>query len=29
MTLNVFKVPNDTDTWPLPEINDFKDMLKN
>jgi len=29
MTLNVFKVPNDTDAWPLPEISDFKNMLKN
>ena len=29
MTLNVFKVPSDTDKWPLPEINDFSKMLKN
>lgn len=28
MTLNVFKVPNDTDKWPLPEIKDFSKMLK-
>ena len=28
MTLNVFKVPNDTDKWPLPEVNDFSQMLK-
>ena len=28
MTLNVFKVPNDTPNWPLPEINDFSNMLK-
>ena len=28
MTLNVFKVPNDTPQWPLPEINDFSNMLK-
>ena len=28
MTLNVFKVPNDTPDWPLPEINDFSNMLK-
>ena len=28
MTLNVFKVQNDTLDWPLPEINDFSDMLK-
>ena len=27
MTLNVFKVPNDTDKWPLPEITDFSHML--
>ena len=27
MTLNVFKVPNDTSDWPLPEINDFSNML--
>ena len=27
MTLNVFKVPNDTLDWPLPEINDFSNML--
>ena len=27
MTLNVFKVPNDTPDWPLPEINDFSNML--
>ena len=29
MTLNVFKVPNDTDEWPLPEVSDFKGMLNN
>ena len=29
MTLNVFKVPNDTDEWPLPEVKDFSQMLKN
>jgi hypothetical protein len=29
MTLNVFKVPNDTDKWPLPEVTDFSPMLKN
>jgi len=29
MTLNVFKVPNDTDNWPLPEVTDFSKMLKN
>jgi len=29
MTLNVFKVPNDTDKWPLPEVSDFSKMLKN
>ena len=29
MTLNVFKVPSDTDKWPLPEIKDFSKMLKN
>ena len=29
MTLNVFKVPNDTDKWPLPEITDFSPMLNN
>ncbi len=28
MTLNVFKVPNDTEKWPLPEIKDFSKMLK-
>ena len=28
MTLNVFKVPNDTLNWPLPEINNFSNMLK-
>ena len=28
MTLNVFKVPNDTLNWPLPEIKDFTTMLK-
>ena len=28
MTLNIFKVPNDTPDWPLPEINDFSNMLK-
>ncbi len=28
MTLNVFKVPSDTDKWPLPEIEDFSKMLK-
>ena len=28
MTLNVFKVPCDTDKWPLPEIKDFSKMLK-
>ena len=28
MTLNVFKVPNDTDEWPLPEVKDFSKMLK-
>lgn len=28
MTLNVFKVQNDTPNWPLPEINDFSNMLK-
>ena len=28
MTLNVFKVPSDTDKWPLPEIKDFSKMLK-
>jgi 4-carboxymuconolactone decarboxylase len=28
MTLNVFKVPNDTDKWPVPEIKDFSKMLK-
>ena len=28
MTLNVFKVPSDTDNWPLPEIKDFSKMLK-
>jgi hypothetical protein len=29
MTLNVFKVPNDTKEWPLPEVSDFKGMLNN
>ena len=28
MTLNVFKVPNDTDKWPLPEVKDFSEMVK-
>ena len=28
MTLNVFKVPSDTDKWPLPEIKDYSKMLK-
>ena len=28
MTLNVFKVPSDTDKWPLPEVKDFSQMLK-
>ena len=28
MTLNVFKVPNDTDKWPLPEVKHFSKMLK-
>ena len=28
MTLNVFKVPNDTNKWPLPEVKDFSKMLK-
>jgi len=28
MTLNVFKIPEDTDQWPLPEIKDFSAMLK-
>ena len=28
MTLNVFKIPSDTDKWPLPEIKDFSKMLK-
>ena len=28
MTLNVFKVPNDTLDWPLPEISDFSNMLR-
>ena len=28
MTLNVFKVPSDTDKWPLPEIKDFSKMLR-
>lgn len=28
MTLNVFKVQNDTTNWPLPEIDDFSKMLK-
>jgi 4-carboxymuconolactone decarboxylase len=28
MTLNVFKVPKDTDKWPLPEVKDFSQMLK-
>ena len=29
MTLNVFKVPNDTDKWPLPDVKEFSKMLKN
>ena len=28
MTLNVFKVPSDTDKWSLPEIKDFSKMLR-
>ncbi len=28
MTLNVFKVPNDTDKWSLPEVKDFSEMVK-
>jgi 4-carboxymuconolactone decarboxylase len=28
MTLNVFKVPNDTDKWPLPKVKDFSEMVK-
>ena len=28
MTLNVFKVPKDTDKWPLPGVKDFSQMLK-
>ena len=28
MTLNVFKVPSDTDKWPLPKMKDFSKMLK-
>ena len=28
MTLNVFKVPHDTDKWPLPEVVDFSEMVK-
>ena len=28
MTLNVFKVLNDTDKWPLPEVKDFSEMVK-
>ena len=28
MTLNVFKVPNDTDKWLLPEVKDFSEMVK-
>ena len=28
MTLNVFKIPSDTDKWPLPAIRDFSKMLK-
>ena len=28
MTLNVFKVPNDTDKWTLPEVKDFSEMVK-
>ena len=27
MTLNVFKVPNDTDKWPLPKVKDFSEMV--
>ena len=27
MTLNVFKVPNDTDKWPLTEVKDFSEMV--
>ena len=29
MTLNVFKLPTDTPDWPIPEIKDFSNMLKN
>ena len=28
MTLNVFKVPRDTDTWLLPNVDDFNNMLQ-
>ena len=28
MTLNVFRVPNDTDKWPLPEVKDFSEMVE-
>ena len=28
MTLNVFKVPRDTDTWILPNVDDFNNMLQ-
>ena len=28
MTLNVFKVPRDTDKWLLPNVEDFNNMLK-
>ena len=28
MTLNVFKVPRDTDTWMLPNVDDFNNMLQ-
>ena len=28
MTLNVFKVPRDTDTWVLPNVDDFSNMLQ-
>ncbi|MDC0093681.1 carboxymuconolactone decarboxylase family protein [Alphaproteobacteria bacterium] len=28
MTLNVFKVPRDTDKWLLPNVKDFNNMLK-
>ena len=27
MTLNVFKVPRDTDKWPLPNVENFNNML--